>query len=197
MKNRDLSAKDITIYALYLLRGWQNRVHTEDIALECFRLAPSLFSWIKYPQYPDIQPVRFALEKTGKLVKGESERSKKKESIGGWMLTEEGLEWIKQNKFKIESQLGRNKPTGYRAVSDRKIRTLINSEAYKKFLTTQEESDISFAEFAESLTCTVNTSKKDLNNKLDILKSIAHESNREEIKVFLNYCKEKFKIHLG
>jgi predicted CopG family antitoxin len=196
MINRDLSAKDITIYALYLLGGWQNRIHTEDIALECFKLAPSLFSWIKYPQYPDIQPVRFALEKTGLLIKGESERSKKKESIGGWMLTDEGLEWIKNNKLRIEAQLGKSRPTGYRAAADRKLKTLIDSDAYKKFLKLREKADISFPEFAESLICTVNTSKKDINNRLDLLNSIAHKNNKEEIKDFINYCKGKFQNHL-
>lgn len=197
MKNRDLSAKDITIYALYLLGGWQNRIHTEDIALECFKLAPSLFSWIKYPQYPDIQPVRFALEKTGGLIKGESERSKKKESVGGWMLTDEGLEWIKRNRFKIESQLGKNRPTGNRAITDRKIKTLMNSDAFKKFHWSKEQADISFAEFAESLVCTVNTSKKDLNNRLDLLNTIAYKFNREEIKAFIDFCRERFKSQLN
>ena len=49
----ELSNIDIAVYALYLLGGWRDRIHTEDIALKCFELAPSKFSWVKYPEYPD------------------------------------------------------------------------------------------------------------------------------------------------
>jgi len=74
-----MSDKDIVLYSLYLLGGWHKRVHTEDIALKCYEIAPSRFSWVKYPQYPDLAPARFALEATkkaqyGALVRGVSER---------------------------------------------------------------------------------------------------------------------------
>ena len=48
-----LNDKDIVIYALYNLGGYQERIHTEDIVLKCYELAPTRFSWAKYPQYPD------------------------------------------------------------------------------------------------------------------------------------------------
>ncbi len=48
-----LSNIDIVVYALYALGGWRERIHTEDIALKCYEIAPSKFSWVKYPQYPD------------------------------------------------------------------------------------------------------------------------------------------------
>src|SRR5208283_3350016 len=87
----ELSDKDIVLYALYILGGWQKRVHTEDIALKCYELAPSKFSWTKYPQYPDITPTRFTLETakkldSGELVKGQSERKRSARNIGGWIL---------------------------------------------------------------------------------------------------------------
>ena len=83
-----LSDKDIVIYALYILGGWHKRIHTEDIALKCYEIAPTKFSWVKYPKYPDLAPTRFALEsakkaKSGALVKGGSERKKSITSIGG------------------------------------------------------------------------------------------------------------------
>ena len=45
-----LSNIDVTIYALYKLGGWQKRIHTEDIALECFKITPRKFSRTKYSQ---------------------------------------------------------------------------------------------------------------------------------------------------
>ena len=84
----NLSNIDIVVYALYLLGGWYERVHTEDIALKCFELAPSKFSWIKHPKYPDLSSAYDSLRTAKKrhygLVNGESERKRDANRIGGW-----------------------------------------------------------------------------------------------------------------
>lgn len=196
-KSKDISSKDITLYALYLLGGWQKRVHTEDIALKCFELAPSLFSWVKYPKYPDIQPVRFALEKAKNLVLGESERSTKKDSIGGWMLKDSGVDWINTNIRRIEASLGAHKPTGNRLDSDRKIKALLNSDAYQKYLTRKEKAKISFPEFTESLICTVNTQKEVIVDRIELLLSIAEQSNIDKVSEYLRFCKKLFASNLN
>jgi len=193
----ELSDRDIAIYALYTLGGWQKRVHTEDIALECYKLAPSKFSWVKYPQYPDPAPTRFALEAAkkpehGELVKGESERKKTPKSIGGWMLTTTGIEWITINKERIERYLSSYIPIGNRAPADRKLKELLNSSAYKKYLEFGEQAEISHAEFAESLVCTVNTSTEVLNDRMEQLYSIAEELKKEDVKNYINFCRRRF-----
>ena len=196
-KKEILSDKDIVLYALYILGGWRKRIHTEDIALKCYELAPSKFSWVKYPQYPDIAPARFALEaakrpENGALVKGGSERKdvpkhlrvtprKKKERIGGWMLTANGIQWIKANKARIEKYLGKQ-ILGDRLPAERKLKELLNSKAFKKFTNYGEKAEISHAEFAESFLCTVNTGPKVLNDRLEQLYSIAEELNKDEVK---------------
>jgi len=192
-----LSGKDIVLYALYLLGGWQKRVHTEDIALKCYQLAPSKFSWVKHPQYPDLAPTRFALEaakksKYGALVKGESERKRTVRSIGGWMLTTNGIQWIEVNKARIEQYLGIHIPTGDRLPADRKLKELLGSGAFKKFKDYGEQAKISHAEFAESLVCTVNTRSEVLNNRLEQLYSIAEELRKEKVKNYVNFCRKKF-----
>jgi len=197
-----LSDIDIVIYALYLLGGWQKRVHTEDIALKCFELAPSKFSWVKYPSYPDIAPARFALEaakkpKNGGLVKGESERKKTAKNIGGWLLTAEGIKWIKIHKPRIEKYLGKYKPLGDRLEADRKLKELLRSTAFKKFKYYGENADISHAEFAESLICTVNARAEVLNARLDQLYAIAEEIEIEEVKNYVRFCRTKFAFLLG
>lgn len=191
-KIEKISDKDIVLYALYLLGGWQKRVHTEDIALKCYQIAPSKFSWVKYPQYPDPQPVRFALEKCGALVKGGSERKKTVKSVGGRMLTAEGIKWIKVNKPRIEQYLGKQRPIGDRLPTDRKLKELFKSMAFKKFLDHGEQAEISHAEFAESLVCTVNTRVEVLNDRLDQLYSIAEELRKEEVKNYVNFCRSRF-----
>jgi hypothetical protein len=196
-----LSGMDIVLYSLYLLGGWQKRVHTEDIALKCFQVAPSKFSWVKYPRYPDLTPARFALEAAkkpgyGALVKGESERKRTVKSVGGWMLTGEGIKWIKVNKPRIEQYLGKHRPTGDRLHTDRKLKELLRSVAFKKFMDYGEDTEISHAEFAESLVCTVNTRAEVLSDRLEQLHSIAEELRKEEVKNYVNFCQSKFALLL-
>lgn len=197
-----LSGKDIAVYALYLLKGWQMRIHTEDIALKCYQLAPSKFSWVKYPKYPDIAPTRFALEaakkpENGALVKGESERKRTTKSIGGWMLTTKGTRWIKANKLRIELYLGKHTPIGDRLSRDRRLKELFKSTAFNKFRSYGEKAEISHADFAESLVCTVNTRAEVLNDRLDLLSSIAEELERKEIKNYIDFCRKRFVLILG
>lgn len=191
-----LNDKDIAIYALYLLGGWQKRIHTEDIALKCYEIAPSKFSWVKYPQYPDVTPTRFALEAAkkqeyGALVNGESERKRTSKNIGGWMLTLNGVEWVKTNKGRIEEYLGKHVPTGDRIAADRKLRELMVSAAFKKFRDGGEQAEISRAEFAESLVCTVNATAEVLSDRLEQLYSIAEELKIEDIKSYINFCRKR------
>jgi len=197
-----LSNKDIVVYALYLLGGWQKRVHTEDIALKCYDLAPSKFSWVKYPHIPSDSTTRYALEplekqKYGALVKGESERKRTSRSIGGWMLTGNGIEWVKANRKRIEDYLGTHVPTGDRLPADRKLRSLTESMAFGRFRDHGEQAEISHAEFAESLVCTINTAVEVLNDRLDQFDSIAEELKREDIKSYVDFCRKRFASLLG
>jgi len=197
-KTDKLTQKDIVVYALYVLGGWQKRVHTEDVALKCYELAPPHFSWVKYPQYPDLAPVRFVLEaatkpKNGALVKGESERKKTVTSVGGRMLTAAGIEWIKANKVRIERSLGKRKPIVDRLPAHRKLKQLAESMAFKKFTNFGGQAEVSHSEFAESLVCTVNTRAELLNDRLDQLYSIAEELGRGEIKDYVSFCRRRFR----
>lgn len=201
-KTDTLTDKDIVLYALYLLDGWQKRVHTEDVALKCYQVAPSKFSWVKYPQYPDLAPARFALEtakkaKYGALVNGESERKRTLENIGGWMLTANGIQWIRANRSRIEQYLGKYRPVGDRLSGDRKLKELLASAAFRKFRDRGEQAQISHAEFVESLVCTVNTRGEVLNDRLEQLNSMAEELRREEVKNYVNFCRERFASILG
>lgn len=197
-----LSDKDIVTYALYILGGWNRRIHTEDIALKCYELAPSKFSWVKYPQYPDPAPARFALEsakkpKYGALVKGGSERKRSAESIGGWVLTAQGVQWIKVNKSRIEKYLGERVPRGDRLPADRKLKELLKSHAFGRFMSNKESAEISIADFVESLVCTVNTRAAILNDRLDQLDSQAEKLGMPEIKDYVDFCRKKFSSLLG
>ncbi|MFN8385664.1 MAG: hypothetical protein U0X92_04480 [Anaerolineales bacterium] len=201
-----LSNIDIVVYALYLLGGWHERIHTEDIALKCFELAPSRFSWIKYPNYPDNHTAYLSLgdakkQKYGSLVEGESERKKERTTkgiprFGGWKLTLRGVEWLETNKARIEMSLGKRATIGKRLDTDRKLQDLINSMGFRKFMKDGEQADISHAVFAESLVCTVNTPPETLNERLDQLHATAEILKRDDVKRYLRFCRKKFSVIL-
>ena len=63
---------EIAVYTVYILGGVSKRIHTEEIAMKCYELAPESFSWIKYPKNADKEVARIALtdarkEKYGKI----------------------------------------------------------------------------------------------------------------------------------
>lgn len=201
-KIEKLSDKDVVLYALYLLGGWQRRVHTEDVALKCYQLVPSRFSWVKYPQYPDLAPARFALEaakkpKFGALVEGESEKKRTIKKTGGWRLTENGIQWIRDTRSRVEQCLGEQIPPKGRLLADRTLEELVKGTAFKKFESCGEQAEISHAEFAEALICTVNTGVEVLNERLKQIYSTAEELKREEVKKFVKFCQRKFASLLG
>jgi len=113
------------------------------------------------------------------------------------MLTSSGIQWIKANKEQIERYLGKHIPTGDRSPADRKLKEFLKSIAFKKFTDFGDEAEISHAEFAESLICTVNTEAQVLNDRLEQLYSIAEKLKKKEVKNYVNFCRKKFVSLLG
>ncbi|MFH1626418.1 MAG: hypothetical protein ABID54_14865, partial [Pseudomonadota bacterium] len=125
------------------------------------------------------------------------ERKRTSNNIGGWMLTSNGIEWVEGNKTRIEDYLGRKVPTGDRLPSDRKMKALKESVAFRKFTVYGEKANISHAEFAESIVCTVNTKPEVLNDRLEQLYSIAKKQRAEEVIGYINFSRERFASLLG
>lgn len=93
MNIEELSNYQIVTLAVALLCGESEHVHPEDIAVKVQELLPGRFCWRKYPEQIDLDAVRVALRdakksKNGTLVTGSN--------IDGWMLTVNGINWIKQ-----------------------------------------------------------------------------------------------------
>ena len=61
-------------FALFSLGGGDKFIHTEDVALKCFELAPSSFSWVRHTHLPDKDIVRVALTDARK-EKAETDRA--------------------------------------------------------------------------------------------------------------------------
>jgi hypothetical protein len=109
MVDNTLANREIVVYALYLLGGATKRCHTEDVAIKCYQIQPTSFSWSKYTEYPDKDIVRVALtdarkERYGALVDGRSgqkrgqyKKASRKPAVDGWILTESGVQWVESN----------------------------------------------------------------------------------------------------
>lgn len=82
---------EVVVLAVGDLGGGQRSVDTEDVAIRCHELAPTLFSWRKYPEQVNLEIVRVSLsdakkQKNGQLLSGSGR--------DGWRLTRRGLEWL-------------------------------------------------------------------------------------------------------
>ena len=89
MEWRELSNKDLVVFAVYLLGGERQFVNTEDVAVHTANLAPGRFNWKRYPDQIDMGLIRKSLsmdKKNGNSITGSIK--------GGWMLTEHGLKFV-------------------------------------------------------------------------------------------------------
>lgn len=91
---QDLSNVEVVILAVYVLGGDQTPVDTEDVAMKSNELAPGRFTWRKYPEQVDLEPVRKRLSDAlspehGSLLAGGVTK--------GWYLTPAGVAWASQN----------------------------------------------------------------------------------------------------
>lgn len=127
-----LSNVDIVTIALFQLGGSTSAIDIEDIAVYAFKLAPDRFSWRKYPKQISLQDVRFALENAQRpqsgYVFGGTE--------GGWMLTESGHDFAKQNtgRLSLRSNSGKKRePLSEQRWRRSEKSRILRTEAFQKF----------------------------------------------------------------
>jgi hypothetical protein len=197
---KELSNMDIALFALYKKGGILQKIHTEEIAWEAYKLAKDRFSWRlpKFRQmgFPDKTPVRFALEqakkkKNGKLVSGRSGGDASGE-LEGWSFTSQGVLWIKENEMRISENLKQKAPDVPKREAERFIKK-IKVDAFFKYF--QEKGNLDEASqymFTDMLVCAPDTSKNIIRQKFEQLCSNAELINDTEILIFLKACKGKF-----
>lgn len=98
MGSREISNHQIVVIAAYLVGGDAQRVDTEDIAVKANEIAPLRFTWRKYPEQINIETVRKRLWDACKPEKGGYILGSEKD---GWLLTEAGVRFSRQNAKSI------------------------------------------------------------------------------------------------
>lgn len=128
---KKLANHEIVVLAVYLLGGESQSVDTEDVAVKANQIAPSRFSWRKYPDQINIEAVRKRLWDATKPERGAfilgSERS-------GWSLTPKGLAFAKGSVASLNSaQLSKKRLSLHEKQWRRAERgRMLTSDAYLK-----------------------------------------------------------------
>ena len=187
----DRSNLEIALVALYALGGAQHWVHIEDVALKCYELAPKKFSWRKYPNYPDIQPARFALEDAARPANGALVSGSSKDM--GWMLTLAGIRTVKQLHQKEKGGEVRNRSTrAARQEVERFLNALENHQAYQKYVTNKKAPEVELHELADLLRCPLDSGAAIFKQRLETLMTRSYDAGHDELVEFFSWCKQQF-----
>ena len=199
MNKAELSNAEIVAYVIFKLGGNERKIHTEHIAMECFKVAKERFSWRlpEYKEYPDKQHVREALKdakyfKEGKLITGRSGVGAKDKEVDGWMLTPEGARWIVRNHERIESLLKRSTELWKSPDIQRVVKWFEREKCFKKYLQDGLVENISEYEFKDMLLCRPDARPQTIRKEFNRLKTKAEITQNKNILSFLNACEEAF-----
>ena len=194
---RTPSNVDIVVVALYLRGGTVKKAHTEDIALDAYRLAPAQFSWRKYPKYPDKEIARIALMDAakpdkGQLVEGRAGRSAKGKEVDGWQLTPEGAKWAALNSDRIQAELrvGTNRPQ-HRDI-DRTCAEARRSVLFQKLKERGTLEGVTQYEFTDFLGCSPDALPHIILKRFKRIYAAAEATQDEELRRFLDACRSHF-----
>jgi hypothetical protein len=191
----ELSNIDIALYVLFQQGGSENYIHTEDVALECFRLFSAKFSWQKYPEYPDAEPARSALFDASKTKKGNLTRGNKRI---GWMLTPAGVDHVRSVTETIEGILGEHASVrSARQEEDRFLNQLEKHAAFVKFLRDGDCRDIQEHEVTNFLRCSLDSGAAIVRKRAERVKTRAHAKGRLEIVEFVQRCEARYPTLFG
>lgn len=200
---QELSNNDIVVYAIFKLGGIEKKVHTEDIAMECFNLSPERFSWAMpkyFKKFPDKEITRITLKNLKhvkdneiKLVEGRSGVASTGKETDGWHLTPEGVKWILSNQKRIEEVLKIDNKTVKRPEIGKIIKKFEGEECYKKYLQDGSLRNVNKYEFTDMLLCRPDAAPEVISKNFQKLKAQAELTQDKSIISFINDCEQVFK----
>ena len=199
MRIRSLTNIDIVLYALFRLGGAEHKVHTEHIAVECFKLCKERFSW-RLPEYRELvdkELVRVALmdtakDKYGRLAVGRSGIESISKEVDGWTLTPSGAKWVVKQKDRIESTLKVTPHESNRIDAVRFRRKLMEEPCYQKFLRNGSMKEVTRYEFTDMIGCSPDARPETIRKSFSRLRSRAEITGDLTILAFVDACREAF-----
>lgn len=173
---------DIILWALFELEGSIDFVDVETVYLRAFELAPERLSWRTQTGIPDLKKCAKSLQEA------EARKPPLLVKNGAYlrMLTVEGLEWIEKNFDRLAEVLSRSEivQAPRRRRSSRLVSQALSSDLFKHW----EEASIVPVErwtIAQFLNCSLDSDPKVWSRRLEELRSAAHLSGNESLKLFI------------
>lgn len=195
--NEPLHGWEITLYALHLEGGASTDVHTEDVAVRCFALAPDAFSWVKHRQFPDKDIVRQHLSRLRRpqhgdpLVTGRAGRTRLAGGLAtaaGWKLTRRGVRWIVEHRERLERSLQHRQPRADRQDLLRSLARVRGHRLFEQFQGDRESFVPPLGELAELLRCRVDSDEEVWHSRFATMRNQAELASQADLAAFLERC---------
>ena len=192
---KTLSNLEVLTYVLAELGELENAVHLEKIADRAYELTPGAFRWEldEFSDRIDKDKVRVSLtdlEKPskGKLARaiGPSQRGQSKKT-DVWQLTPEGVEWIIDNKGRIEDALKGPRLSLKRSKAANLRKRVSSSELHRQFRS-KETLQYSPYEFTDLLECSPDARSVVIQGRFDWLLNQARLLGDPNLVKFVRMC---------
>lgn len=179
-------------------------MHTEDIALKCFELFPGSFSWVKHPKFPDKDIVRVALtdarkSRYGALAEGRtgqkrgmSSKTRRDPVEDGWVLTQSGIEWMRQNLNFLEDFAGSATLKQHRQKILRRLKRIRDHRVFVQYADSPERFHPMIGDLADMLRCRVDAEPEVWRDRFDKLKREAGSAEQEDTLDFAAKCEQAY-----
>lgn len=187
--------REMVLYALYALGGATEKCHTEDIAAKCYEFWPTVFSWTKYPQFPDKEIVRFGLtdsrkDKYGALVdgragqnRGQSRKTGRRPASDGWTLTDAGVKWVEDNLSRFEST--GNITKSHRQKSMQYLSKVKRHKVFSLYSDSHEKFYPSIGDLADLLRCRVDADEVIWKDRFERIRKHAVATGQKDLIGFI------------
>ena len=196
--------RELVVYALSVLGGDSQPIHTEEIAVKCHELFPESFSWTKYPEIPDKDIVRVALTDArkpqyGGLVEGRtgqrqghSAKTKRRPAPDGWLLTSAGAEWVRQHAGVLESLGGGEEFKSHRQRVLKQLSKVRKHHLFLTHLANVKGFEPQIGHLADLVRCRVDAAPSVWEGRFGALERKAVASGQEDVVDFIRRCREAY-----
>ena len=179
-----LSNVKVAALALWSLGGATHPQHQEDVASKCFDLAPSRFSWSRYPKYPNLETAAIALrdakkEKNGALVKGSN--------LDGFLLTPSGVEWAQTSQHLLPDAGAMSTNS---ALRQEDVAALNSLRFHKTFESWQrQDNDVETYQIADAVQLTADAPRRIILQRIDQLANSAHLAGLDDLRRYITWLR--------
>jgi hypothetical protein len=173
MQIEEYSNPHLVTIAVALLGGDTILIDREDIAVRVNEIAPGRFNWRKYADFIDLETVSVALRdakktKNGGLLIGNSQ--------DGWMLSPNGLRWIKLQDVSsiLDTPVAKYRKTSISANHEEELARLRTTNVYKLFIEGKQD-DITLQDFYQFARINEYYQKKTKQRRFAVVSNVVME----------------------